>query len=59
MDTTGTKVEEDIPEIKRKQIIDAWGELKPLRQIADETELAIEVVNRTLKKLLKQAVESE
>jgi hypothetical protein len=59
VDTTGTKVEEDIPEIKRKQIMDAWCELKPLRQIADETELAIEVVNRTLKKLLKQALESE
>jgi hypothetical protein len=46
-------VEEDIGEIKREQIEDAWYERKPLRQIAEETGLPIEVVNRSIKRLEK------
>lgn len=49
-------VEEDVGEIKRAQIEEAWCKLKPLSQIADETGLPIEVVNRNIKRLEKALI---
>lgn len=49
-------VEEDIGDIKRAQIEEAWRRLKSLRQIADETGLPIEVVNRSIKRLEKALI---
>jgi uncharacterized protein YidB (DUF937 family) len=53
--TTDSTVEEDIGDIT-KQITVAWDERKTLRQIADETGLTTEVINRILKQILKNIV---
>ena len=57
--TTDSTVEEDIGEIKWKQAIAAWDEKKTLRQVADETGLKIEVVNKKLKLLQKTIVKQK